>query len=944
MATTFYRKKLIDVSLPLEAINEASVAEKFIRTGHPSVLHQWWSRKPLVAARSVLFASLVDDPSEYLLEPDKVVEERERLLHLLSQLTLWENSNNQVVLDQARLEIARSLARQNGLPTPIGRGAVLDFLSAHAPVVLDPFAGGGSIPFEGQRLGLTSQSSDVNPIAVLINKATVEIPARFFDKPAVHPSSEEKQMDLGKRSTGIQGLVDDFRHYGNWVQDQAEIKLAYLYPKVQLPPERGKGEATVVAWIWAHVVRCPNPACGAEMPLASKWELSQKKGRETWVEPVVDHSTQPAKIRYTIATGKGILPEGTVSRRGANCLVCGSTVPLEYLRQEATVGRMGNTIIAVAAAAKGGRIYSEPNEEQIKAARSANPSWKPDQAINEGLAGNVTSYGCKTFGDLFLPRQLVALTTLSDLIREVRQVIEKDAIKVGFANDRIPLSAGGTGALAYAEAIVTYLAFAFSKTLNRSNAFVPWGIAVECPVNLFSRQTIAFIWDFAESNVIFGPSGSFSSMLENTVRALETIDLDIPRRGLAKQVDAASAGHGLPNILISTDPPYYDVISYSDLSDFFYVWMRPMLSDIYPDLFATMLTPKSQELVADAVRSGSREKARAQFEEGMFHVFSHFKDIVSPDFPLTIYYAYKQTEQRGTDQKISTGWETILSGMISGGFVITGTWPMRTERAVKVASLGSNVLASSIVLVCRARPDNAEIIKRKDFLLALKRELPAALKLLQQGNIPPVDLAQAAIGPGMAVYSRYKQVLESDGSPMTVRDALSLINQTLDEFLAEQEGEYDGDTRWALTWFEQYGHNEAAFGVADTLSRAKNTSVEGLSEAGIVEARGGKVRLYRRDELDTDWDPTQDKRLTAWESAAHLIYALENGGEESAAELLAKLGPVAEVARDLAYRLYTVCERKGWTQDALGYNMLVVAWPRLKELSVQHKPKQNKLL
>lgn len=933
MTETFYRKKLIDISLPLEAINEASVAEKFIRTGHPSVLHQWWSRKPLVAARAVLFASLVDDPSEYLQDEEKVIEERERLLKLIRQLALWENSNNQVILDQTRLEIARSLARQKGLPTPVGHGAVNDFLVKNAPVVLDPFAGGGSIPFEGQRLGLISQSSDLNPIAVLINKAMVEIPGRFSERSAVHHQSGAQQMELGQRWQGIRGLVEDFRHYGNWVQEQAEKRLAHLYPKVQLPPERGSGEATVVAWVWAHVICCPNPACGAEMPLASKWELSQKKGKETWVKPVIDRAVQPAKVRYTIATGKGALPEGTVDRRGARCLVCGSTVPLEHLRQEALAGRMGNTMIAVAAEAKGGRAYSEPDEQQIRAARSAIPAWKPEQLINEGLAGNVTAYGCKTFGDLFLPRQIVALTTLSDLIHEVREVVEADAIKAGFANDKQPLSSGGAGALAYAEAVVTYLSFAFSKTLNRSNAFVPWGIAVECPVNLFSRQTIAFIWDFAESNVIFGPSGSFSSMLENTVRALETIDLDIPRRGDAKQSNAASAGQGLPYLMISTDPPYYDVISYSDISDFFYVWMRPLLADIYPGLFATMLTPKSQELIADATRSGGKEKAKIQFEEGMFKAFSHFREIISPDFPLTVYYAYKQTEERGTDQKISTGWETILSGMINGGFVITGTWPMRTERAVKVASLDANVLASSIVLVCRPRPNDAETIKRRDFLLALKRELPIALKQLQQGNIPPVDLAQAAIGPGMAIYSRYKQVLETDGTPMPVRTALSLINQTLDEYLAEQEGDYDSDTRWALSWFEQYGYDEGVYGVAETLSKAKNISIQGLVDAGILEARSGKVRLLRRSELRADWDPGTDARPTVWEAVHYLTLALDKKGEIAAANLLKSMGALGDAACDLAYRLFSLCDKRKWAQDAQAYNMLVSAWPRLKELA-----------
>ncbi len=940
MTKTFYRKKLIDVSLPLDAINEASVAEKFIRSGHPSVLHQWWSRKPLVSSRAVLFASLVDDPSEYLTDDTSITEERERVLKLLRQLAVWENSNNQALLDQARLEIARSIARQMGVPTPIGNGAVLDFLSEHAPTVLDPFAGGGSIPFEGQRLGLPAQSSDINPIAILINRAMVDIPGRFAYKPAVHPPAGGRQMEIGQRGKGIRGLVEDFEFYGNWVQEQAEKRLNHLYPKVPLPPERGNGEATVVAWIWAHVIRCPNPACGAEMPLASKWELSQKKGKETWIRPVVDRTTQPAQIRYTIATGKGSLPVGTVDRRGARCIVCGSTVPLEHLRQEAVAGRMGNTMIAVAADAKGGRLYSEPDEKQIRAARSAEPAWRPEQLINEGLAGNVTAYGCKTFGDLFLPRQIVALTTLADLIRDVRNIVEADAIKKGFADDQKPLSQGGTGARAYAEAIVTYLAFAFSKTLNRSNAFVPWGIAVECPVNLFSRQTIAFIWDFAESNVIFGPSGSFSSMLDNTVRALETIDLDIPRRGSAKQSDAAAAGQGLNQIIISTDPPYYDVISYSDLSDFFYVWMRPLLGDIYPDLFATMLTPKSQELIADAIRAGGKEKAKIQFEEGMFKAFSHFRKIISPSFPLTVYYAYKQTEQRGTDQKISTGWETILSGMINGGFVITGTWPMRTERAVKVASLDANVLASSIVLVCRPRPDDAEAIKRRDFLLALKRELPEALKQLQQGNIPPVDLAQAAIGPGMAIYSRYKQVLEADGTPMPVRTALSLINQTLDEYLAEQEGYYDSDTRWALSWFEQFGYEEGLYGVAETLSKAKNISIQGLVDAGILDARSNKVRLLRRNELRADWNPQTDTRPTVWEAVQYMALTLDTKGEIAAAQLLKSMGTLGDTACDLAYRLYNLCDKKKWSQDAQAYNMLVSAWPRLKELA-NHKNEPN---
>lgn len=926
-------KKIIEVSLPLEAINQACVDEKFIRTGHPANLHQWWSRKPLVAARAVLFASLVDDPSEFLQDKAAIQSERERLFEILVQLTCWENSSNQLVLDKARLEIARSLARQLNLPTPVGRSAILQFLSEHAPTVMDPFAGGGSIPFEAQRLGLPAHSSDLNPIAVLVNKAMVEIPARFTGLPAVHPDNSVNRIAFPKDFSGLKGLVEDLGYYGGWVQSQAEEKLKDLFPKVKLPSNYGAGEATVVAWIWAHTIQCPNPACGAVMPLASKWQLSKKAGAETWVEPVIDRTVSPGKVRYTIARGKGKLPEGTVDRHGAKCLVCGNTVSLEHIRNEGMLGKITYEMIAIAAEGHRGRIYLEPDDGQVRVAMNVSPTWKSDQVINPNLAGNVTAYGCKTFGDLFLPRQLVALKTICDLIQSVKGQVEEDAIHAQLPDDHIPLSEGGRGAKAYSEALVTYLAFALSKTLNRSNAFVPWGINVECPVNLFSRQTIAFLWDFAESNVIYGPSGSFASMLDNTVRALETIDLEIPRKGSASQSDAVSAGSGFANLLISTDPPYYDVISYSDLSDFFYVWLRPLIGEIYPDIFSTMLTPKEKELTADSIRSGSKEKAKIDFEQGMIKAFSHFREIINPSYPLTVYYAYKQTEEKGGDQKVSTGWETILTGIIKAGFMITGTWPMRTERAVKIASLDANVLASSIVLVCRPRPTTAETVQRKEFLSVLNKELPFALNQLQQGNIAPVDLAQAAIGPGMAVYSRYNRILESDGSPMTVRIALGLINQALDQYLAAQEGDYDQETRWALSWYEQYGYDEGPFGMAETLSKAKNISIQGLIEAGLVVARSGKVRLLRREELKTGWNPKTDPRKTVWEVVQYLACKLDKEGEQSAAALLNQLAGFGENAKDLAYRLYNYCERKKWTQDANAYNMLVVAWPRLKILA-----------
>ena len=924
-------KKLIEVALPLEAINQASVYEKFIRTGHPNVLHQWWSRKPLAASRGVLFASMVDDPGEYLDGEKEIREERERLFEIIEQLVQWDNSGNEAVLDEARWEIAKSVARNNNLVVPKDKEGLLAFLTEQAPEVWDPFAGGGSIPLEGLRLGLRAVGSDLNPVAVLINKSMLEIPGRFFDQGRV--SKEQETAMFAQNMKGLQGIAADIRHYGKWIQDQALERLGWLYPEIDLPEEVVGEKATIVAWLWVRTVECPNPVCKAHMPLASKWDLSKKKGRKTWIEPKVEHSVQPPRIYFEIGTGDGPVPERTVKRNGATCIACNTPVKLEYIREQGKNGRLGTQMTAIAAQGKKGRNYFSPTDEHVELAERAEPGWMPSQEIVDGMAGNVPSYGINTFGELFTKRQLVALDTLAKLINEVREVIKQDAVEAGMVDDGLSFESGGAGAQAYSDAVVTYLAFAFSKTLNRSNAFVPWGVNVECPVNLFTRHAIAFIWDFAESNVIGGPSGSFSSMLENTVRGLEKLGINIPVEGKAFVSNAAEGGEFLNNPIISTDPPYYDVIPYSDLSDFFYVWLRQLLSDVYPDIFQTMRTPKEKELVADSKRAGSDAAAKEFFEEGIFKAFKHFCQTASREYPLTVYYAYKQKESRKKGEDTSTGWETILSGIINAGFTITGTWPIRTERAMKMASIGANVLASSIVLVCRARSENAPSITRREFISELQRELPIALLKLQQGNIAPVDLAQSAIGPGMSIFSKYSQVLEADGEPMSVREALIIINQALDEFLAEQEGDYDSDTRWAVSWFEQFGHSSEAYGVAETLSKAKNTSIQGLVQSGILESRAGKVRLLKRSEMDVNWSPETDSRLTTWEITQYLVQVLDGGGEESAAELLQTIGPAADPARDLAYRLFTICERNGWAQDALGYNMLVVAWPHLHELA-----------
>ncbi|HPO87569.1 MAG TPA: DUF1156 domain-containing protein [Candidatus Hydrogenedentes bacterium] len=952
-----YRRKLIEVSLPLEAINKEAAREKSIRHGHPSTLHLWWARRPLAACRAVLFSSLVDDPSEYMPNEESARIERERLFRIIEDLVKWENSNNEDVLEKARLEIARSVARTLNIDAPIGKEAIREFLATKAPPVLDPFAGGGSIPLEAQRLGLRAYASDLNPVAVLINKALIEIPPKFANMPPVHPpeigeqgaesnrkgkkgKKKEVQPELWTREwKGAQGLAEDVRYYGKWMRDEAFKRVGHLYPPVTITKEmlaeradlkeqglKAGDQLTVIAWLWARSVKCPNPACGAEMPLVKSFSLSTKKNHHTWIEPIVEKNLA---MRFVVKVGKGSTLEGTVTRSGAQCICCNTPVPFSYIRSEGQAGRITSKLMAIVANDGSGRIYFSPDEFHAQKAIEAKPLWKPDQELQGKVKVNVPLYGLATFGDLFTPRQLNALTTFSDLVNLTRQVVYENAVAVKHAN-----------AKEYADAIATYLSFVVDWGANYWSSLTT--LAEGFIRGTFSRQALAMVWDYSEANPFSQSSGNFLNGLEWIQKALHLLPCNPD--GYVKKEDAGALRFDL-SVGISTDPPYYDNISYADLSDYFYVWARRSLGNIYPDLFSTVLTPKSQELVATPYRfEGNKSKAQSFFEHGLQKVFNNMSHIAHVGYPVTIYYAFKQSENSDEvvnenheviidDSRASTGWETMLEGLLKNGFEITGTWPVRTERESRSVGIGANALATSIVLVCRPRPENATSCSRREFLGALKKELAPALRELQQGSIAPVDLAQASIGPGMAAFSRYSAVLEADGSPMSVRTALTLINQALDEYLSEQEGEYDADTRWALSWYEQFGHNEAAYGVAETLSKAKNTSVNGLAEAGILEARGGKVRIYLRDELDTEWDPSRDKRLTAWEACQHLIHALENGGEESAAGLLAKLGSVAEPARDLAYRLYTVCERKGWAQDALGYNMLVVAWPRLKELA-----------
>ena len=985
-------KKLIEVALPLAAINKACAREKSIRHGHPSTLHLWWARRPLAAARAVIFAQMVDDPSAYVdvlradtklrrkaesalkarlklweearalaekarefglpvvepgpaptLDDTLADQERQRLFRIIEDLVLWENTTNETVLQAARDEIWQSWRRACAENVDHPRAQEL-FDRHKLPAFHDPFAGGGALPLEAQRLGLESCASDLNPVAVLINKAMIEIPPKFAGQQPVNPEAR-KAAELGTRKwKGAQGLAEDVRYYGKWMRDEAEKRIGHLYPRIEVTADMVKvrpdlnqyvgQKLTVIAWLWARTVKSPNPAFAqVDVPLASTFMLSTKAGKEAYVKPVI----KGGGYRFTVRVGKprdvASAKMGTKLSRGANfrCLMSGTPIAGNYIKAEGKARRMGARLVAIVAEGKRRRVYLAPTPEHETAARQAKPEWRPDSALPDDPRNFWTvQYGLKTYGDLFTLRQLVALTTFSDLVPEARERVRRGALDAGLPDGGKPLSADGTGATAYADAVGVYLGMSVSKMADAQSSLCRWKTTMNQSIATFGRQALPMVWDYSEANVFGKMAGDPLVSLRNMMRVVDQLPASIG--GQVAQADAQSQTLS-DGLVVSTDPPYYDNIGYADLSDFFYVWLRRSLQPVFPDIFATVAVPKAEELVATPYRHGSKEKAETFFLAGMTQAMHRLAEQAHIAFPVTIYYAFKQAESDRVDGTASTGWDTFLAAVIEAGFAISGTWPMRTELGNRMIGSGTNALASSIVLVCRPCPADAPTSTRREFVTALKAELPIALAHLQRGNIAPVDLAQAAIGPGMAVYTRYARVLDAEGNSLSVREALALINQTLDEALAEQEGDFDADSRWALTWFEQAGFDDGEYGMAEQLSKSKNTSVAGMVDAGILESGRGEVRLLRPEELPSDWDPATDPRLTAWEIVHHLIRALASGGEAAAAQLVAKLGAKAEVARELAYRLYTLCERKKRAQEALSYNGLVQSWPEITRLA-----------
>lgn len=933
--TTTYKKKLIEVAIPLEAINAASVREKAIRHGHPSTLHLWWARRPLAACRAVLFAQLVDDPSGYadkLLQdpqirsraeadylvrlqvwrdrkadlqgnlpdvPEPTLEdsaadiERKRLFEIIEQLVKWENSTNEEVLERARAEIRRSCGGE-------------------LPPVYDPFSGGGSIPLEAQRLGLPAYGSDLNPVAVMIGKAMIELPPKFKNMPPVHPGAKDRQF-----YRNAEGLAEDVKYYGMWMREKALARIGHLFPKVELPKEHGGGNATVIALIWARTVESPDPSIGGRhVPLTKSFELCNRPGKEAWIVPIVNGLDYHFEIRSSAQGDLGTAPEPTVGRTAAQCLLSRTAFPLSYIREKAVKGELGKKLMAIVAEGKNGRIYLSPSCLGDLTVPEVDDSHLDLDIDHWRSCTNCVVYGMTKFSDLFSDRQILALSTFSDLLKDVQETISKELHRQN-SDDRS----------GYADALVTYLSFVLDKCADYWSALCSWNTSRELIRNTFGRQALPMVWDFVEANPFSDSSGNWVSMLD-WVR--KVVAQSTPNAlGSIRQLNAQSVQYS-NNMVISTDPPYYDNIPYSNLSDFFYVWMRKSLKHIYPELLSTISVPRMDELVANQFRFGGKEKAQQRFLDGMTDAIKQMAAQSSSEYPAAIYYAFKQSEIE-SEGVSSTGWATFLQAILKSGYAVVGTWPIRTEMSSRMMASGTNALANSVVLVCRKREDTADTVTRAEFIRALKRELPSAISELQAASIAPADMPQSAIGPGMGVFSRYNAVLEADDSPMSVKTALQLINRELDEYLGGIQGEFDADTRFAITWFEQNGVGRGDYGTANNIATARGISVESVKHAGIVDSAAGKVRILTRGELADDWEPESDNHLTVWECLQHLVKHHEKDGiSDATSGLLKKIGTRAEAVKDLAYCLYDISANKRKdAKEATAYNALIADWTEL---------------
>ena len=906
---TNYRKKLIEVNIPLQAINVESAKDASLTHGHPSTLHRYWARRPLAACRAVIFASMVDDPSECKDEFPTESEqnaERNRLHNIIKRLVIWKTCNDENLLAEARYEIAYSAARNNGEDLNVFRSkfkndpkAVLKYLRDHCPAIYDPFCGGGSISLEAQRLGLRARASDLNPLPVLITKAMIELPPKFHDQKPINPDADPMGMftGTGKKRThspwkGTAGLAADIRYYGAWMREEAYKRIGHLYPKVQLPDGPA---ATVVAWLWARTIPCINPACGLQMPLVKTFQLSN----QYWIKPVVDRKTNT--ISWDVQTNDEGVPKPTVSRTGAHCFVCGTAVKLPYVREQAKADKIEEVMASIVAEGDRRKLFLPPTEMHIQTALSAEPSWRPRGRLPERALGfAVQNYGFTEWHQLFTARQLTVLGTFGRLLSQVHSRIVED----GAENE-------------YAHAVCTYLALAVGRMTETGCSFAWWQDPRVRTV--FTSQNIRMTWTFAEVNPFSDSTQNWTSQVQFVAEAIENLPVSA-NDSKVYQADAATTTHATDAPVIVTDPPYYKNVGYADLSDFFYVWLRPLLRDTYPELLGSMMTPKNEEITA----SPRFEDATLHFEESLSNALIRLREDCAKEFPSSIFYAYKE-QKKERDGITSTGWETMLTAVTNAGFQIVAAWPMRTEQA-KAQKTGKNALTSSILLVCRPRPEAARVIVRSDFLRELKKEMPIALdRLTRITNTRPVDLAQAAIGPGMEVYSRYSKVTRISGEIVPIREVLKEINNEITAYHEKETGELDPESQFCLTWLQQHGYIEGNFGDAEGLSKAKDVDITAMHDKLLLSARG-KVRLLKPKEYA---ERDNSENMTAWEGCLRMVWHLsgvEKSGGISGCTAVARAMRDYESAKRLARVLYAYYDARGDAESASRYNNLVTQW------------------
>jgi putative DNA methylase len=873
--------KLVEVALPLEAISKASKADKDRKVGTIKNVHKWFAPMPTPAWRALLFATLIDDPGDE--------EGRAELLKFIERL----------VPAHGGAPDAETLAEAHK--------RIQEATGGNPPTVFDPFCGGGSTLVEAQRLGLPAAGSDLNPVAVLITRTITELIPQVAGRPPLVGDAGQ----LGLMSGGpLDGFLADCAHYARRIRDQVWEQIGHLYP-----PAPGGG--TVVAWLWARTVRCPNPACRALAPLAASLWLSKRTGDKRWLNPTYCRPGEP--VRFEIGSGLGGPPrDSTLARTAATCLVCGESMPLDYVRDEGRAGRMGVEPLAIAVDGAKNRHFLSTTDAQTTMPE-ANPATEPiDLAIPEQALGfRVQLYGMTNYASLFTKRQLTMLGAFANVIAELPDWVKKD---------------GGDGV--YAAALTSVLGLCLGKLSASSSTQTRLELENHFPP-AFGRHALPMVWDFAELNPFSGSAGDWMSHVSSVMGGLRALP-GTRTPASSFQSDARVASEHLSGpVLLATDPPYFAQIGYADLSDFFYLWLRRALAPVHPDLFSTVATPKAQELIAAPYRhGGSVAAATGYFISGFTDTFRNLLPSTVPTLPILIVYAHRQNESDPGGPS-STAWDAMLTAIVSSGLRIVGTWPIHATHSSRQIGLGTNALASYVVLVCRPQIQAAKVVDRQGFIAALHAELPKAIRKLQEGAISSIDLGQATIGPGMAIFSRFAKVIEPTGQAMTVRSALELISQIQSEVLDEFVGDLDPETRWAMIWYRDHGFEDGPFDDADKLSKTTVTSTDELVAAGIATARAGKVKLRSREDLPATWSPRDDDRTTVWEVTQHLAKAVTSGGWQQAAPLFRRCGRWVDDARALAYWLSTAAAAKSRAKDALDYDSLVTSWPELQRLAAQ---------